>query len=79
MKKFIIVFFALALLPGCSDDWGWYVVNPYNKSGLINVKFLLSGYYFTLLLSFTSILISVVVGLLVALPGVVQKPVASQF
>ena len=42
---------------------------PYSKSGWINLKFLMSGYYFTLLLSFTSILISIAVGLLIALPG----------
>ena len=74
MKKLLILFLAIAFLPGCSDNWGWYVVNPYNRSGLINLKFLLSGYYFTLLLSFTSILISVVVGLLVALPGLSKNP-----
>ena len=74
MKKIIALFFVIALLPGCSDNWGWYVVNPYNKSGLINLKFLLSGYYFTLLLSFTSIFISVILGLLVALPGLSKNP-----
>ncbi len=69
MKKLIILLFLMLFLSGCSDNWGWYVVNPYSKSGWINLKFLMSGYYFTLLLSFTSILISVVVGLLIALPG----------
>ncbi|HAL75568.1 MAG TPA: amino acid ABC transporter permease [Rhodobacteraceae bacterium] len=74
MKKLIILFFLMLFLSGCSDNWGWYVVNPYSKSGWINLKFLMSGYYFTLLLSFTSILISVVVGLLIALPGLSKNP-----
>ncbi len=69
MKKLLVLFFLTLFLSGCSENWGWYVVNPYNKSGWVNLKFLLSGYYFTLLLSFTSILISVAVGLLIALPG----------
>lgn len=74
MKKLAILLFLMLFLSGCSDNWGWYVVNPYSKSGWINLKFLMSGYYFTLLLSFTSILISIAVGLLVALPGLSKNP-----
>tara|TARA_A200000113_G_scaffold211639_1_gene212478 strand:+ start:59 stop:799 length:741 start_codon:yes stop_codon:yes gene_type:complete len=74
MKKLIILLFLMLFLSGCSDNWGWYVVNPYSKSGWINLKFLMSGYYFTLLLSFTSILISIAVGLLIALPGLSKNP-----
>lgn len=54
---------------GCSANWGWYVVDPTTKSGMSNLMFLLGGLKYTLLLSFTAILISIVVGLLVALPG----------
>ena len=57
------------LLTGCSDQWGWYVVNPATKGGSSNLQFLLSGFYYTILLSLTAILISVVTGLLIALPG----------
>ena len=74
MKKLAILLFLMLFLSGCSDNWGWYVVNPYSKSGWINLKFLISGYYFTLLLSFTSIFISIAVGLLVALPGLSKNP-----
>ena len=74
MKKLTILLFLMLFLSGCSDNWGWYVVNPYSKSGWINLKFLMSGYYFTLLLSFTSILISIAVGLLIALPGLSKNP-----
>lgn len=59
----------LLLLSGCSDQWGWYVVDPTTKNGVINLNFLISGLYYTVLLSVTAITISVVVGLLVALPG----------
>ena len=74
MKKLAILLFLMLFLSGCSDNWGWYVVNPYSKSGWINLKFLMSGYYFTLLLSFTAILISIAVGLLIALPGLSKNP-----
>ncbi|OED41185.1 amino acid ABC transporter permease [Chromatiales bacterium (ex Bugula neritina AB1)] len=57
------------LLAGCSGDWGWYVVNPATKKGMTNLQFLLSGFYYTVLLSVTAIIISVIIGLLVALPG----------
>ena len=74
MKKLAILLFLMLFLSGCSDNWGWYVVSPYSKSGWINLKFLMSGYYFTLLLSFTSIIISIAVGLLIALPGLSKNP-----
>ena len=61
---------ALALaLTGCSGSWGWYVVDPSTASGWSNLKFLLGGLYYTVLLSLCAISISIVVGLLVALPG----------
>jgi len=69
MKKTILLALVVLILSGCSDKWGWYVVDPSTKSGLVNIKFLVSGLYYTVLLSLTAIIISVVVGLLVALPG----------
>ncbi len=69
MKHSLIVAALSLLLTGCSDSWGWYVVNPMIPSGLVNLKFLLSGLYYTIALSLTAILISIVVGLIIALPG----------
>jgi polar amino acid transport system permease protein len=57
------------LLSGCSGNWGWYVVNPTMPAGQTNLNFLLSGLQYTLYLSATAIVISMTVGLLVALPG----------
>ena len=56
-------------LGGCSQNWGWYVVNPATPSGQKNLKFLIDGLYYTLALSLTAICISIIVGLLIALPG----------
>ncbi|MFQ3210963.1 amino acid ABC transporter permease [Candidatus Njordibacter sp. Uisw_039] len=69
MKRLILLLISLPLLSSCSDQWGWYVVDPTKKSGLANLKFLLSGLEQTVLMSFTAIAISMVVGLAVALPG----------
>lgn len=69
MKKALILASLAILVSGCSAKWGWYVVDPTMPRGMINLKFLFSGLYYTVLLSLTAILISVVVGLLVALPG----------
>lgn len=70
-----VVILAMALmLTGCSGEWGWYVVNPMTESGATNLKFLLSGLYYTILLSVTAIAISIVVGLVIALPGLARNP-----
>lgn len=68
MKRFFTLA-ALVLLAGCSGNWGWYVVDPSTPKGWTNLQFMASGAYYTILLSLTAISISVVVGLLVALPG----------
>ena len=60
---------AAMTLAGCSQQWGWYVVNPATPSGLTNLKFLIGGLQQTVLLSLTAISISVVAGLAIALPG----------
>jgi polar amino acid transport system permease protein len=73
MKKFILLAPVFLLLAGCSGNWGWYVVDPSTPSGWNNLKFMASGAYFTVVMSLTAISISVVVGLLVALPGLSEK------
>ena len=60
---------AILTLSGCSSNWGWYVVNPSTASGAANLKFMLSGLSYSVQLSATAIAISIVIGLLVALPG----------
>lgn len=73
MKRFLIPACAVLLLSGCSNNWGWYVVDPTTINGWTNLKFMASGAYYTVIMSLTAILISVVVGLLVALPGLSNK------
>jgi|TARA_B110000261_G_scaffold164108_1_gene212290 glutamine transport system permease protein len=69
MKKIILLITLVLLVSGCSSEWGWYVVDPSTPKGLSNLRFLISGLQETVLLSFTAIIISVTIGLLIALPG----------
>lgn len=60
------------LLAGCSADsgtWGWYVIDPRTTGGMNNIKFLLNGFGATILLSVIAAVMSMVIGLMVALPG----------
>ena len=45
------------------------MVNPTTPAGQQNLKFLIDGLYYTIALSLTAICISIIVGLLIALPG----------
>ena len=69
MKKLFMIFSVAIILSGCSANWGWYVVDPSIPKGMSNLEFLASGLYYTVLLSVTAISISIVAGLLIALPG----------
>jgi len=73
MKRVLVLAPVLLLLSGCSNNWGWYVVDPTTTSGWNNLKFMASGAFYTIGMSVTAIMISVVVGLLVAMPGLSEK------
>ena len=70
---FFLALIAVALSGCTGDNWGWYVVDPRTTGGMNNLKFLISGAWNTIVLSLTAIAISVVVGLLVALPGLSER------
>lgn len=74
LPLWIVLLSSLILLSGCgNDNLQWYVVSPSTKAGQTNLLFLLGGLKYTLLLSFTAIIVSVIVGLLVALPGLSEN------
>ena len=62
---------ALTLLAGCGSggNWGWYVIDPTTTQGWNNISFLLDGFGATILLSVIAAALSMVIGMLVALPG----------
>jgi len=60
---------ALLLLAGCGGNWGWHVVNPADTRGQANLLFMLSGFWATVSLSIATMVLSVALGLAVALLG----------
>ena len=71
MKIFVVIFFIIFLLGGCTSTytWGWYVINPKLDNGYNNIRFLISGLNVTLIISLLSIFFSLVIGLLISLLG----------
>tara|TARA_B100000073_G_scaffold116139_2_gene93884 strand:- start:1235 stop:2008 length:774 start_codon:yes stop_codon:yes gene_type:complete len=74
MKSRILLLFAIFLFTyGCSSSsgtWGWYVIDPSTKAGWTNIKFLIGGFYATIALSLIAAILSIFLGLLVAIPGI---------
>jgi polar amino acid transport system permease protein len=60
---------AVLLLGGCAGNWGWHVVSPADPRGQANLGFMLSGFWATISLSLAAMLLSVALGLGVALLG----------
>ena len=70
------IFFLLLVIPlsSCTDqELGWFIISPNNIEGLTNLKFLLSGLTTTIFISVVSIVISMVLGLIVAIPSLAKS------
>jgi len=70
------IFFLLLLFPltSCTDqDLGWFIISPNNVEGLTNLKFLLSGLTTTIFISVVSIIISMLLGFVVAIPSLAKN------
>ena len=64
--------FLLLILPLTScgkSELNWLILSPQNVEGLTNLKFLLSGLTTTIYISIISIVISIFIGLLIAIPS----------
>jgi polar amino acid transport system permease protein len=73
LSSFLAFAAIAAVLAGCGGSnysWGWYVVSPFDARGSNNIQFLLSGIGLTIAVALSAITISVIVGLLVALPAI---------
>ncbi len=67
--RVILVLALPVLLAGCGGNWGWHVVNPADSRGQANLLFMLSGFWATVSLSVATMVLSVALGLAVALLG----------
>jgi len=69
IARIIPLLACLSLLAGCGGNWGWHVVNPSDPRGQANLSFLLGGMWATISLSLSAMLVSLTLGLSVALLG----------
>ena len=68
--------FLLLILPlsSCSDhELGWFILSPNSVEGSTNLKFLLSGMGATIYISLISIIISMILGFIVAIPSLAKN------
>ena len=75
---------ALGLLAGCGAEkssytWGWYIFNPLQDKGSSNIRFLVDGAWATISVSLCAIVISVLLGSLVAMAGLSRKRLLNYF
>ena len=73
ISKTILLFTVILFAYGCSSSsgtWGWYVIDPSTKAGWTNIKFLVGGFYSTIALSLIAAVLSILLGLMVAIPGI---------
>ncbi len=77
--RLILLFAGAALLLTACGSGGWYVVDPTLPNGRSNLYFMLSGFWYTILLSLTALIISMPIGLLVGLCGLSSNPALLAF
>ena len=73
MKKLLLLFLLLSLTSCTDHEWGWYILSPNKVNGLTNLKFLLSGMSVTIYISVISIIISMIIGFIIAIPSLAKN------
>ena len=73
MKKLILLLPLLLSSCGTDHEWAWYILSPDKVNGLTNLKFLISGFTTTIYISIVSILISMILGFVVAIPSLAKN------
>ena len=74
MKNIIFLLFILLFLNSCSkQELDWLILSPNNVDGLTNLKFLISGFTTTIYISLVSIFISIILGLIIAIPSLAKN------
>ena len=73
MKNLLFLLLILPLTSCSNQELGWFILSPTNVEGLTNVKFLLSGLTTTIYISVVSIIISAIIGFIVAIPSLAKN------
>ena len=79
MRNLFLLLLFLFLTACSGQELGWYILSPNNVNGLTNVKFLLSGLTTTIYISVISIFISMIIGVIVALPSLSNNKFLTYF
>ena len=79
MKNLFLLFSLLFLLSCGKQELDWLILSPNNVNGLTNLKFLLSGFTTTIFISIVSISLSIVLGLIVAIPSLAKSKFLTYF
>ena len=69
MKNLLLLILIFPLTSCGKSELNWLILSPQNVEGLTNLKFLLSGLTTTIYISIISIVISIMIGLLIAIPS----------
>ena len=69
MRNLAFLLLVLPLTSCGKSELNWLILSPQNLEGLTNLKFLLSGLTTTIYISIISIVISILIGLLIAIPS----------
>jgi His/Glu/Gln/Arg/opine family amino acid ABC transporter permease subunit len=72
LRAFTLLLLVAPWLAGCGGNWGWHVVNPSDPRGQANLTFMLSGFWATISLSLATMVLSIVLGMGVALLGMAR-------
>ncbi len=69
MRRAGIALACMLLLGGCGASFGWHVVDPRSATGWSNLTFILEGFSATVQVALAAMVLSIVLGLFVALLG----------
>ena len=73
MRNIFFLLLIISLSSCTGQELGWFIISPNNIEGLTNLKFLLSGLTTTIYISVVSIIISMFLGLIVAIPSLAKN------
>ena len=73
MKILLLLLLILPFTSCTEQELGWFILSPNNVEGLTKLKFLLSGLTTTIYISVVSIIISAVIGFIIAIPSLAKN------
>jgi len=73
VKNLLFLLLILSLTSCSNQELGWFILSPNNVEGLTNLKFLVSGLTTTIYISVISIILSAIIGFIIAIPSLAKS------